>query len=100
MNKYIAVHHHKKSADETWKVFSEGGPAMALAMKQGKTLAICRKTWDPHLLGRPEVAFCLWEAEKPEDVITTLGALNNYITTDLIPVNEIDWEELAQAAKA
>jgi hypothetical protein len=100
VTQYMAVHTHTKSSAETWKVFDEGGPAMALAMKQGKTPAICRKTWEPHLPGKPEVAFSLWEAEKPEDVIATLGALNEYITTDLVPVEEIDWDELAEAAEA
>ena len=46
------------------------------------------------------MAFCLWEANNPKDVITTLGALNDFITTDLLQVDEIAWAEVAKAAKA
>jgi hypothetical protein len=95
MNKYIAIYTHKKTANDTWKVFAEIAGPMAVAMREAKTPARCFKTWDPHTHGRPEVFFSMWEAEKPEDIITTMGALNDYVNTDLVPVSEIDWEQLA-----
>ncbi len=99
MNKYIAVHTHKTTAEQTWKFLMEAGPDLALAMEQGKTPARCLTTWNPHPYGRDDLAFCLWEAEKPEDIITTLGQMNELITTDLLRVDEIPWTELAKAAK-
>jgi hypothetical protein len=44
--------------------------------------------------------FCLWEANDPKDVITSLGELNDFITTDLLQVDEIIWADIAAAAKA
>ena len=99
MNKYVAVHTHKKTAQQTWEVLQASGPDLALAMEQGKTLARCLITWNPLPYGRTDMAFCLWEADKPEDVITTLGLMNEYITTDLLRVDEIAWSDLAKVAK-
>jgi len=33
--------------------------------------------------------FCLWEANKPEDIVATLGVLMDYMTIDLLHVDEI-----------
>jgi hypothetical protein len=40
--------------------------------------------------------FCLWEADKPEDIETTLGPFLDYLTIDNIKVDETDWEEFAK----
>ena len=100
MQKYIAVHTYKSTAEATWTKLGEMAPDLALAMEQGKTPARCLTTWNPSTHGRDDMAFCLWEADRPEDVITTLGALNDLITTDLLLVDEIAWADVAQAAKA
>lgn len=39
---------------------------------------------------------CLWEADKPEDVITSLGPLPDYLTLDNLKVDEIDWLDYAK----
>lgn len=102
MNKYIAVHTYKTTPEETWQVLGEVANQMALAMDAGETAARCLKTWNPFPYGRRDMAFCLWEAEKPEDVVATLAqfGLMTHVTADCLVVGEIDWAELTQAAKA
>ncbi len=100
MQKYIAVHTFKTTAAETWKKLGEVAPSMALDMDEGRVPARCLTTWNPYPHGRDDMAFCLWEAEKPEDVITSLGVLNELIRTDLLAVDQIDWAEITKAAKA
>ncbi len=100
MKKYIAVHTYKTTPEQTWTKLGEVANELALAMDAGKTPARCLKTWNPFPQGRRDLAFCLWEADKPEDIITTLGDLMEHITADLLPVDEIDWAEMTVAAKA
>ncbi len=100
MNKYIAVHTYKKGGEATWKKLGEMAPGLALSMEQGRTPARCQTTWNPFTHGRSDMAFCLWEADNPADIITTLGELNEYITTDLLRVDEIAWSDVARSAKA
>jgi len=97
MAKYIAVHTLKKSDEETRKAVAEAAPEMARAMAAGETPAKCIKTWNPIPHGRTDYIFCLWEAEKPEDIEASLGDFLNYITIDNLQVDEIDWEEAAKA---
>ena len=97
MAKYIAVHTLKKSAEETMQVFAEAAPKMAQAMASGETPAKCIKTWNPIPHGRTDYIFCLWEAEKPEDIEASLGEFLDYVTIDNLQVDEIDWEEAAKA---
>ena len=70
-------------------------------MEAGKTPARAITTWNPSAYGRGDYVFCLWEAEKPEDVMTVLreSGLSNIVTTDLLQVDAIDWKELAKAAQ-
>jgi hypothetical protein len=100
MNKYIALHTYKTTPEATWKLLGEVANDLAIAMDEGKTPARCLKTWNPFPHGRRDYAFCLWEAEKPEDIITTLGALMDHVTADLLVVDEIDWADLTVAARA
>jgi len=97
MAKYIALHTLKKSAEETMQVFAEAAPEMARAMAAGETPAKCIKTWNPIPHGRTDYIFCLWEAEKPEDIEASLGDFLNFVTIDNLQVDEIDWEEVAKA---
>ena len=97
MAKYIAVHTLKKSAEETMEAFTAAAPEMARAMAAGETPAKCIKTWNPIPHGRTDYIFCLWEAEKPEDIEASLGDFLNYLTVDNLQVDEIDWEEAAKA---
>ena len=97
MAKYIALHTLKKSAEETMQMFTEAAPEMARAMAAGETPAKCIKTWNPFAYGRTDYIFCLWEADKPEDIEASLGDFLNYVTIDNIQVDEIDWEEVAKA---
>jgi hypothetical protein len=66
-------------------------------MAAGETPAKCIKTWNPFAYGRTDYIFCLWEADKPEDIEASLGDFLNYVTIDNIQVDEIDWEEVAKA---
>ena len=97
MAKYIALHTLKKSAEEFSAFFSEAAPEFARAMAAGETPAKCLKTWNPIPHGRTDYMFCLWEADKPEDIEATLGPVLDYLTVDNIQVDEIDWEEMAKA---
>ena len=96
MAKYIAVHTLKKSPEEVMNFFSEVAPEMARALAAGETPAKCIKTWNPIPHGRTDYMFCLWEAEKPEDIETTLGPFLDYLTVDNIKVDETDWAEYAK----
>ena len=100
MKKYIAVHGYKASCEATWAKLGEMAPSLSLAMEQGKTPARCPFTWNPYTHGRNDLIFCLWEANDPKDIITTLGELNDFITTDILEVDEIVWADVATAAKA
>ena len=90
---YIAVHNLKKSPDEINNVWPELAPKMARAMAAGETPAKCIKTWNPLPHGRTDSMFCLWEADNPEDIKTTLGEWLDYLTVDNFKVDEVDWAE-------
>jgi hypothetical protein len=96
MAQYIAVHTLKKSAEDVMKMFTEGSPQLARAMAAGETPAKCIKTWNPIPHGRTDYIFCLWEADKPEDIEASLGQMLDYITVDNFQVDEIDWEAFAK----
>ena len=96
MAKYMVLHTLKKSAEEVMKVFTEASPELARAQAAGETPAKCLKTWNPIPHGRTNYMFCLWEADKPEDIEATLGPLLDYLTIDNFKVDEIDWEEFAK----
>jgi len=96
MAKYIALHTLKKSPEEVMKFFSEMAPKIARAMASGETPAKCIKTWNPLPHGRKDYMFCLWEAEKPEDINTSLGQFLEYLTVDNLKVDEVDWEAYAK----
>lgn len=101
MNRYFALHATKGSPEEGWKYFNEAAPELAVAMAEGRTPARIIKTWSPYDYGRTDYVFCLWEAEKPEDVFATLALtrLPDYVATDLMQVAEIDWAAMAEQAK-
>lgn len=98
MAKYIAFHTLKKSADEFLKAITAGSAGIAQAMAAGKTPARCLKTWNPIPHGRTDYVFCLWEADKAEDVVATIEQfrLHDYLTVDNMKVDEIDWPEMAK----
>jgi len=96
MAKYVALHTLKKSPEDVTKFFSEQAPEIARAMASGKTPAKCIKTWNPIPHGRTDYMFCLWEADKPEDIKTSLGEFLDYLTVDNFKVEEIDWAEYAK----
>ncbi len=98
MAQYMVLHTLKKSADEFGKYFGEVAPEFAVATTTGKMPAKCIKTWNPIPHGRTDYVFCLWEADKPEDIGTSLGQLLEYVTYDPLEVDEIDWAELASVA--
>lgn len=98
MAKFIALHTLKKSPDELMAALTAVSADVAKAMAAGKTPARCIKTWNPIPHGRTDYVFCLWEADKPEDVEATLREWKflDYLTLDNIKVDEIDWPELAK----
>lgn len=100
MAKYIALHTLKKSPEDIFKVLSEGAPEFARAMAAGETPCKCLKTWSPLAHGRTDYMFCLWEADKPEDVEATINqfGLLDYMTLDTMEVDETDWEQVAKAS--
>lgn len=96
MAKYIAVHTLKKSPDDVANAFVRLSPKLAKAQAAGDTPAKCIKTWNPLPHGRTDYVFCLWEADKPEDIEKTLGEFLEYLTVDNVKVDEIDWAEYAK----
>lgn len=101
MATYFVLHTTIGDPAAGWEFFEKGAPTLAAAMAAGKTPAKCLKTWNPFTFGRGDYVFCLWEAEKPEDVVSVLrdSGLTDYVTVDVMPVEEIDWAELALAVK-
>ena len=97
MDKYIALHSLKTSAEEFVNAFAEITPEFAKAIASGQTPAKCIKSWNPIPHGRTDYMFCLWEADKPEDIEASLGQANDYLTLDVFKVDEIDWEQMAKA---
>ena len=96
MAKYIAVHTLKKSPDDVNNAFAELSPKFAKANAAGENPAKCIKTWNSLPHERTDYVFCLWEADKPEDIETSLGEFLDYLTVDNVKVNEIDWAEFAK----
>ena len=97
MAKYIVLHTLKKSVEEVSKFMGETVPEFARAMAAGETPAKCIKTWDSTPHGRTDYVFCLWEADKPEDIEASLGPIPDYLTCDIMQVDEIDWEQMVKA---
>ncbi len=98
MAMYFALHTPIGDPAAGWEFFSKGAPVLAAAMAAGQVPAKALTTWNPFAYGRGDYVFCLWEAEKPEDVMTVLrdSGLTNYVTVDLMQVDAIDWGELAK----
>ena len=92
MAKYFAFHTLKKSSEEVSNALNQGAPEIETPCK-------CLKTWTPLPHGREDYLFCLWEADKVEEVEATIRSfgLLEYFTLDSMQVDEIDWGELAKA---
>lgn len=101
MAKYIVLHKTIADPKDGWEFFGKGAPALAVAMASGKMPAKCLKTWNPYAHGRSDLIICLWEAENFKDIEAVLreAGFYKYVTANVIPVAEIDWAELAHAAK-
>jgi len=101
MGTFFALHTALGDPAKGWEFFSKGAPALAAAMAAGQTPAKCIKTWNPYPYGRGNYVFCVWEAEKAADVEKILrdAGFYDYVTIDLMQVDEIDWAQLALAAK-
>ena len=101
MATFFALHKPIGDPAAGWEFFAKAAPALAVKMEAGQTPARALTTWNPAAYGRGDYVFCLWEAEKPEDVMTVLreSGLSNIVTTDLMQVDAIDWKDLAKAAQ-
>jgi hypothetical protein len=68
-------------------------------MEAGQTPARCLKTWNPMTHGRADYVFCLWVGESAEDIEAVIrdSGMADFITSDVMPVDEIDWAQLALA---
>ncbi|MFC1716402.1 hypothetical protein ACFL6S_22210 [Candidatus Poribacteria bacterium] len=97
MTQYMVLHTLKKSAEEFTEFFGRIASEFARATTAGEMPAKCIKTWNPIPHGRTDYIFCLWEADKPEDIGASLGELTEYVTYDPIEVDEFDWAEMATA---
>ncbi len=96
MAKYIALHTLKVSGLEIKKIFNYHATDFAKAQAAGELPAKCYKTWNPIPHGRTDYMFCLWEADKPEDIETSLGQFFEHLTVDNIKVDEIDRDEFVK----
>ena len=97
MNRYITLHTLKTSAEEFAAFFGGVATQFAQATVSGQMPAKCITTWNAVPHGQAYV-FCLWEADKPEDIETSLGQVLEYVTCDARQVDEINWAELAKAS--
>jgi beta-glucosidase-like glycosyl hydrolase len=101
MAKFFALHTTKGDPAKGWEWFGQGAPMLAAAMAAGKLPAKCLTTWNPFAHGRGEYVFCLWEAENKEDIDKILreNGFDDYVTSDVMQVSEIDWADLAKVAQ-
>jgi hypothetical protein len=101
MAMFFALHKTIGDPAKGWEWFSKGAPMLAAAMAAGQLPAKCLTTWNPYTYGRGDYVFCIWEAEKKEDIEKILrdNGFYDYVTTDLMQVSEIDWAELAKTVK-
>lgn len=101
MAKFFALHTPIGDPAAGWEWFGKGAPALAAAMAAGQMPAKCLTTWNPATYGRADYIFCIWEAEKQEDIEKVLrdNGFYDYVTTDLMQVSEIDWAQLALTVK-
>src|SRR4030043_1737988 len=101
MAKFFTLHTTIGDPAAGWEWFSKGAPALASAMAAGQMPAKCLTTWNPFTYGRGDYVFCIWEAEKKEDIEKVLrdNGFYDHVTTDLLQVTEIDWAQLALTAK-
>ena len=99
MAQFIVLHGYKKDPTEFAAFFTaEAAVGMAKAMAAGKFPARCIKTWDPGVYGRLDHVVCLWEGANSQDVQTSLqsSGLLEYMSADIMQVDETDWAQLAQ----
>ena len=101
MSLYMIAHSLKVSPEQfSTAMQSDAVPELAKAMASGATPAKCLKSWNPIPYGKTDTFFCLWEANNTSDIETTLGPdMLGMITCDPLQVDEIDWADVAQAAK-
>ena len=100
MPTYFSLHTYKRPPEEFWKAFSPHMPEFAVLMQSGKTPARCIKSWSPTRYSHAEYFFCLWEAEKPEDIKATLASIHaqDYFSVEVMRVEEFDWARIAEDA--
>lgn len=100
MAQYFALHTQKKDPKKFADFFGANAARYATTMAAGKVAAKCIKTWNPMGYGRNDYVFCLWEAEKPADIEATLREFDllDWLTADILGVDEIDWAQLAKAS--
>jgi|PlaIllAssembly_1097288.scaffolds.fasta_scaffold2390625_1 hypothetical protein len=97
MAKFMIVHRFVGDPEESYKAMNAPELVQKLVMTNGKTNpAKCVYTWIPYNYGRKDYyGFCLWEADSVEDIKVYLESLLNYITVDIMQVDELVWEQLA-----
>lgn len=95
---YFVFHRLKKSGEEVSDILNKKSPDIAKTTAH-ETPCTCLKTWSPLAYGREDYLFCLWEANKQQDVEATIESLGlmDYFTLDCMRVDEIDWAALAKS---
>jgi hypothetical protein len=96
MATYLVVHRLKKTGEEVLDILNKKAPGIAKTTVNG-SLCKCLKTWSPLAYGREDYLFCLWQANKQQDVESVVEALGlmEYLSIDTMRVDEIDWATLA-----
>jgi hypothetical protein len=100
MAKWIAVHTLKKSVGEFlpfWDGYVQGVGRYYAEGNPAPSPAACPKSWNAAAHGRDYV-FCIWEADNPEDIRAAIQALDEWVTTDLFLVEEVDWAQVIATA--
>jgi hypothetical protein len=101
MATFFVLHGYKTNPETAWGALGAVAPGAAVTMAAGLAPAKCIKTWNPLPHGRSEFMFCLWEAEKPDDVLAAMRQFGmlDHLTADVMAVDEIDWAQVAQMAQ-
>ena len=101
MEKYFVLHKPIGDPAVGMAFFQKMAPGLAADMAAGKVPARALKTWNPIPFGRVDYVFCLWEADRIEDIEAVLAdsGLATIVSADIMQVAEVDWQELALLAQ-
>jgi hypothetical protein len=96
MAKFQVIHSLTSAPEDAMSYFGKAVPELAQAMASGQAPAKCLFTWIPVGVKTGDRVVCLWEGPDADAVQAALDASGflNYMTADIVEVEETDWGKL------